>query len=455
MLDVGGPVPGAANMAAHEIWQEGFRFSPMKLVEGGRDRREVWDLLRANNRLPDMVVADIRSMIGACTIGEDRIRTLAARYGADTVTDSINWILDYSERKFREQIRIWPDGTYEGSSVLDTDFAGRRDVDVKVSLEISGDSIVADFTGSATQAAGVINSVPPNTLSYLYGVFSALCPDIPLNSGFFRPLDARIPAGTVVNPDPPAGASYATVCIGTDVGEAIMKACEGFAPEQVGSAVVDLLGAFVHGVDARTGQFFVLYDFYSCPVSTSGVAGVDGWGAFSPLFCALKLPSLEMTEVQYPVLYHRAEFTTDSAAPGQWRGSPAFEMEREPYNSIGPQTLNVVIQACEHPLQGWVGGHPGAGNHAVLARGTDHERTVTDIAFLVPQSPGEPVYFHKSGGGGWGDPLDRDPDAVLTDVLDGIVSPQGALDDYGVHVDVDSGQVLTERTLEERTARRP
>jgi N-methylhydantoinase B len=218
--------------------------------------------------------------------------------------------------------------------------------------------------------------------------------------------------------------------------------------------VVDLLGAFVHGVDARTGQFFVLYDFYACPVSTSGVFGVDGWGAFSPLFCALQLPSLEMTEVQYPVLYERAEFATDSAAPGRWRGSPAFEMARSPYMSAGPQMLNVVIQAYEHPLRGWAGGRPGAGNFAVLGWGTAHEQPVTEVAFLVPQEAGEPVFFHKGGGGGWGDPLERDPAAVLEDVLDGIVSPAAALSDYGVHVDAERAEVLTGATSEERRARR-
>jgi N-methylhydantoinase B len=454
VLDVGGPVPGGANMAAHEIWQEGFRFSPMKLVEAGRPRREIWDLLRTNNRLPEMVVGDIQAMIGACDIGEQRIRALAERYGEVVVSDCVEWILDYSERQFRERICSWPAGRYKGTSTLDSDFAGRHDVKVEVTLEIAGGEIMADFAGSSSQAAGVVNSVPPNTLSYLYGVFSALCPDIPLNSGFFRPLSAALPEGSVVNPNPPSAASYATVCIGADIGEAIMKACEGFVPELVGSAVVDLLGAFVHGVDARTGKFFVLYDFYACPVSTSGVKGVDGWGAFSPLFCALQLPSIEMTEVQYPVIYRRAEQVIDTAAPGQWRGSPAFEMEREPYNSLGPHMLNVIIQAHANPLHGWVGGRPGAGNFAILRHGTENEEMVTEVAFLVPQDVGEPVYFHKGGGGGWGDPLDRDPAAVLTDVRDGLVSREAALADYGVHLDDAGRTVLGDETLRERTTRR-
>jgi N-methylhydantoinase B len=454
VLDVGGPVAGGANMAAFEIWQEGFRFSPMKLVDGGRPRREVFDLLRANNRLPDMVVADIESMIGACTIGEQRIRALAKRYGRDAVVESVDWILDYSERAFRDRIRQWPDGTYRGLSLLDSDYAERRNVRVEVAITIAGDEIEADFSGSDPEGPGPVNSPPANTLAYLFSTMSALCPDIPINSGFFRPLRAHIPGNTVVGVESPASVGNCTTCIGSDIGEAVMDACQGFAADLVGGGVAPVDISFVYGVDGRTGQFYVLFDFYASPVSTSGVKGLDGWGAYPALFCALTLPSIEMTEVQYPVLYRRAEFSIDSAAPGQWRGSPGFETERLPHNAQGTQTLNLAIQSFENPLHGWVNGRPGPGTYAVVARGTPREQPVTQLAFLLPQENAEPLYFHKGAGGGWGDPLDRDPEAVLADVMDGLVSPQGALDDYGVKLDEDAQRVVVEATRETRERRR-
>lgn len=451
VLDVGGPMPGGSNINASEIWQDGFRFSPLRLVEAGKPRREVWDLLRSNNRLPDMVIADINSMIGACVVGEQRIRALSERYGVDEVVASVGWIFDYSERQFRERIRQWPDGTYVGESILDTDYS-RRDLAVRVAVQISGDSIIADFTGTDEQSNGCVNSVAPNSLSYVYSVFSALCPDIPLNSGFFRPLTAILPEGSVVNPRAPASTVTGTVLIGADIGEAVMKACEGFAPERVSNGVFDAGSAFAWGVDARTNQFFVLYDFYNCCVGSGATSGTDGWGGWSALYAAITLPSIEMTEVQYPVIYNRVEFVPDSAAPGTWRGSPGCGVERDAYKSAGPLTLNLAIQGLRYPLHGWVGGHAGSGTYGILAHGTQREEVVTEVAYPVTQQPGEPLYWEKGGGGGWGEALARDPEAVLADVMDGIVSIEGARRDYGVHIDPVRQTVLGAETRAERTA---
>ncbi|MDQ4075935.1 MAG: hydantoinase B/oxoprolinase family protein [Chloroflexota bacterium] len=449
VLDTGGPIPGGFNLSAREVWQEGFRYAPMKLYDKGDLRREVWDWLQANNRLPDILEADLNAMIGGCRVGEQRIRTLTEKYGFETVRESIEWIFDYSEGEFRREIASWPDGEYTAESVLDTDYAGTYDVAIKAKITIEGDEILVDFTGTSPQSPCIINSVPGNTLSYVYGVFSALCPDIPINSGFFRPVKAIMPEGSVVNPRPPAPAAYATICIGCDIGDALMKACEQFVPERVGTASIDLVIFWSHGVDARNNRFFIQYDYHASPISSSGAYGVDGWGAWSALFCALKLASIEMTEIQYPVLYHQGEYTTDSAAPGQWRGAPAYAMQREPHNSLGPIHLNIWIQGLVNSLHGFCGGHPGAGNYAILGYGSDREQVVTEVAFLHPSPPGDVVFFQSSGGGGWGNPLDRDPAMVLDDVKNEYVSVEGALRDYGVVIEPDQMEVdlaATERT---------
>ena len=163
VVDTGGPVPSGFSLDAREVWNEGFRFSPLKLYEKGELRREVWDMISRNNRLPVMLETDIGAMIGGCRIAEDRIRTLCDRYGLETVRESVDWIFDYSERLFRDQISRWPDGVYSAESRLDTDFIGRFDLPIRVSLTIDGDSIHADFTGTAPQSECIINSVPGNT----------------------------------------------------------------------------------------------------------------------------------------------------------------------------------------------------------------------------------------------------------------------------------------------------
>jgi N-methylhydantoinase B len=454
-LDSGGPVPGGYSLLAREIWHEGFRFAPMKLYEKGHLRREVWDMLRGNNRLPDIIEADMEAMIGGCRVGEDRIRRICSKYGLETVRQSVEWVFDYSEQRFRDQIRRWPDGIYEGESILDTDFAGRYDVPIKVSITIDGDELTVDFSGTADQSDGIVNSPPGNTVSYIYGAFSAICADIPINSGFFRPIKVNLPEGSLVNPLSPAPVAYSTVCIGADIGDAIMNACENFAPERVGTASLDLCVQWTYGVDGRNGQFFIQYDYHTSPTCSGATYGVDGWGAWAALFCALKLSSLEMTEVQYPCFYWQAELLTDSAAPGEWRGSPAYGARRQPYNAATPLIHDFWVQALRNSLVGFKGGRPGAGNYAII--GYDDEspgEIVSEVAFNRPVANGQTSYFQSGGGGGWGDPLDRDVQRVLDDVLDEYVSVEGARHDYGVVIDQQTMTVDEEATERERAALR-
>ncbi|MEX2150856.1 MAG: hydantoinase B/oxoprolinase family protein [Steroidobacteraceae bacterium] len=451
MLDSGGPSPSGFSVNSREIWHEGLRFAPMKLVEKGEMRQEVWDLLIRNTRLPETAKGDLNAMVGACAIGEERIRAICDRYGLATIRDCVHWTFDYSERMFRERIRSWPNGTYRAESTLDTDFAGRHDLTVRTAVTVKDDSIEVDFAGTDPQSQGIVNSVPGNTMSYVFTVFASLCPDIPINSGLFRAISANLPFGSLVNPAAPACAAYATICIGCDIGDAVMKACEQFVPDKAGTVSIDLCLWWSYGVDDRTGQFFIHYDYNKSPVSAGGVKGQDGWGAWAPPFCALTLPSVEVTEVQYPCLYRRFEMTTDSAAPGQWRGAPGMVCEREVRHAATPVLNQAWIQALRHPLHGYAGGCPGSGNLAVMLPGTDHEQLVPEISFEnPPMRNGDRSLIDKGGGGGWGDPLDRDVEAVLLDVVDEYVSVEGARHDYGVVIDENGKSVNTEATTRER-----
>ena len=453
MLDVGGPVPGGLNAEAEEVWQEGFRFPPVKVFEKGERRRDVWDLLKANNRLPDIAIADINAMIGACKIGQERIRAVVDKYGLATVQEGVRYTFDYSEKKFRNAIAQWPTGVYTGRSLLDQDFRGNQNINVDVCIEVKEGEVVVDFSGSHAQSPGVINSVVGNTISYVYGCFSAVCPEVPINSGFFRPIRVVLPEGSVVNPDPPAAAGYATICIGCTIGEAVMQALGKIVPERVGTTSIDLSMLWTHGEDPRTKNFFISYDYHASPVSSGGTYGVDGWGGWSALFCALQLASVEMTEIQYPFLYLEGEYSTDSAAAGRWRGAPAYSMRRMAYQTDSPIYLNIWVQGARHALQGYCGGQAGVGNYAVVHYDTEQAQTVTDVAFLEPSERGDVLFFQSCGGGGWGDPLARDPAAVLADVRNEYVSIEGAENDYGVVIDPISHTVDETATQQRRAAR--
>lgn len=453
MLDVGGPAAGF-NGDAWEVWQEGFRFPPIKLFEKGESRRDVWDLLRGNNRIPDTAVADIEAMIGACKLGEQRIRAVVDRYGLDTVRAGIAYTLDYSERALRNAISQWPDGVYRGRALTDTDYRGTRDVNVEVAIEIRGSDAVVDFTGTHDQCPGIINSVVGNTMSYVYGCFAAVCPEAPINSGFFRAIRAILPEGSVVNPRSPAAAGYATICIGATIGEAVTGALSHVAPERAGTTSIDLTMLWAVGVDPRNQRYFISFDYQCTPISAGASYGVDGWGGWSALFCALTLPSVEIHELAYPFLYLQAmDFVTDSAAPGQWRGAPAANLKRRNYGVDQPLAMSIWVQGERHRLQGFVGGQQGRGNYALVHCDTPQERQVDEYTY-EPSGEGDVVFFRSGGGGGWGDALAREPRLVLEDVRNEYVSIDGAERDYGVVIDPATLTVDTRATERLRGERR-
>lgn len=447
-LDVGAPYPGSANPVATEVHQEGFRFPPLKLYERGEFRRDVWRMLVANTRLPHIYEGDLNAMIGSCRVGEERLKAIVGKYGFRTVLEAVGYIFDWSERKFRGEIAQWPDGVYTGRSVLDTDFRGQDDIPVEVKVTIRGDEIEVDFSGSHAQTQGLINSVPGNTLSYVYMAFTALCPDIPVNSGFFRPITTILPRGSVVNPLPPAPAGLATICIGADIGEAMIQALSRFAPEKAGTISLDLCIFGAWGVDPRYQSFFVTYDYNGSPVSSGAAYGTDGWGGWASTVSAVQMESMEQMETKYPLLYRQGEYAIDTAAPGRWRGTPAYHMQRMPYGVQAPVMHDIWIQKSEsHPLQGFAGGRPGPGNYAIIGDGTPRAQKVQGH-FVGPVQENEIVFMQSGGGGGWGPPLERDPEKVLEDIRNELVSMRTAREEYGVVLD-ESGQKVEEKLTRE------
>ena len=449
--DVGGCAPGGYNTLAREIWHEGFRCPPVKLYVGGQPVRDIFNLIVSNTRQPEAISGDLKAMVGACIVGARRIEEIIAKYGVPLVARSVDYVLDYSEARLRAEIAAWPDGTYRGESILDHDFAGGPEVPVRAAVTIEGDGITIDLAGSHPQVSGFCNSVRANTISNVYSSLVAICPDIPVNSGYFRPVQVLLPPHSVVNADPPAPVGHATVCIGSDIMEAVMKAFEQVVPERVGSANIDLCNFRVFGTNSKTGQFFLSGDLNTSPVSSGGVHGVDGWGGWAAPFSALKLPPLEMYEWEFPFQYLQMEYVTDTAAPGQWRGVPAIHYRRrvlDPVRGIG------YIQGLRHSMQGYCGGKSGAGNYFIVNEGLNSELRVEDACYNVDMPAGSVLFAQSGGGGGWGDPLDRDPQAVLADVLDEIVSVAGAERDYAVVIDPEALAVDHARTRALRESRR-
>ncbi|GIQ63286.1 hydantoinase B/oxoprolinase [Paenibacillus cisolokensis] len=431
MGDNGGPVAGGYNPRSRDIWQDGLRIPPIKLYERGEKRRDVFEMILGNNRLEHWLEGDLDAMIGACRVAEERIRTLLERYGGDQVREAIDSRIAYTERRVREEIGSWPDGTYTAETFADHDFQGRRDIRVKATVTVKGSDLHIDFTGSSPQVSGFINSPLSNTTSFAFVAVSTCCDeDIPINEGYMNPVTVTAPLGTVVNPKLPAPCGHATACVGAEIAEAVLLALAQCAPERVGVNAHKLPLAYSHG-EYEDGRPWVNLNFFGYTGGAGAAYGTDGWGLYPPVMTGVILPSIEMTEYQYPCRILKHEYREDYTGPGKWRGAPGLEVKIQ---HLAESRTSVMMAGVRNTIRGFCGGGNGPANQVVINDGQPGAMDVPETVFDYPMPPNGIITFQRSGGGGWGSPLDRDPEAVLDDVRNGYVSVDGAFRDYGVIV---------------------
>jgi N-methylhydantoinase B len=454
IIEHGCTIPAGVDPEFRDIWMESIRFQPIKLYVRGEAQEDVFAWLRANNRWSEVMIGDLNAMIGSCRAGAKRIVEIVEKYGVERVVEAVRHFLDDSERRVRTVVAGWPDGDYFGRKVADSDYAGNHDLNIDCTVRVRGEELIVDFTGSHEQVTGHVNSTFGSTASWVFTALSCVMPDVRINSGFFRPVKVIAPEGTIVNPISPAPVCTNTILIGSDIGDAVMKALEHLVPERVGSIACDDMMHMYYGHDSRFPDqpFYVHGDYLFAAVMSSASYGVDGWGAWSAAHGSHRMPTVEMTEVQIPTIFLQAEYQIDTAAPGRWRGPPAFRCQKQ--NPAGQSNVWVVeMQSQRHPLPGWVGGSDGAGSLLVLDYGGPNEQRVEDYVVNWHSGPGEVVMARKGGGGGWGSPLDREPANVLADVLDEYVSIEAARTDYGVviyHERMEVDTAATERLRSER-----
>ena len=433
MSDFGGVVPGGYNPDARDIWQEGYRIPPLRLCERGVMREDVWRLVVANSRLSGTLHGDLLALVAGCNVGAQEISRLIDKYGAETVSQSIHHYFEYAAERFRAEVRKWPDGVYVGERLLDHDSAGNRDIRVRATVTVAGDRLSIDLAGSDPQSPGYINSVPGTTISNaLLAVCVVLPEDVPTNSGMLRLIEVRSPVGSVVHPLPPAPIMSSTTTIGYEVAEAVMKAFEHITPERVGEPGLGYCLCTTYGRDDRfDDELYYTIEYGNTKVSSGGAYGTDGWGAWPAPVCALIMANVETQELQFPFFYETYQYADDSCGAGRWRGVPGFIMRRRIVGK-NPAFINLTQESHRHPLPGYVGGMDGASSYAIVKHGGPDEQFVTESVREMEFRPGDVLYTFKGGGGGWGPPTGRDPEMVLSDLLDGLVSKETARAVYGV-----------------------
>ncbi|HEY7438956.1 MAG TPA: hydantoinase B/oxoprolinase family protein [Acidimicrobiia bacterium] len=428
--DTGGGVPGGYNVTATDIWGEGVRWPVLKVIDRGVERRDVLYALQANNRIPSYI-GDIRAQMGAAQLAAKRLGEMLDRYGATTVEESVDYMIDYAARRFREEVTEWPDGVYEGDAYVDHDPLGNPDIHLHVKITVEGDELTIDYSGSDTRAEIQAWSTFGNTRGYTVGqIASMMDPEIPKNEGFFDQIKLVVPQGCVLNPAPGKPVSAGTHHPGADVGEVIAVAMQDVLPDKaVPQTYKTGIPTIIVGVDPKTGQPFTDHSAEVYAGWCNASKGMDAWGAQNASFGNLWKATAEINESLYPHIQWSRDYRTDSGGPGQWRGLCGSHYEKE---VLVDAKVYTYVVGMKYPMPGICGGKPGEPNKMIIRYGGHEPFEVRHTAEWVPMVAGQRVMYDYGGGGGWGDPLDRDPQAVLDDVLDEYVSVEGARRDYGV-----------------------
>jgi N-methylhydantoinase B len=428
--DTGGGVPGGYNVTADDLWGEGVRWPVVKVIDQGVERRDVLYALQANNRLPDYI-GDLRAQIGAAQLAADRLGELIARYTPAVIEQSVDYMIDYAARRFREEVSAWPDGRYEGDAYVDHDPLGNPDVHLHVAVTVDGDRLNIDYTGSDDRPELQAWSTFGNTRGYTVAQIAAMMdPEIPKNEGFFDSIELLVPEGCVLNPPPNKPVSAGTHHPGADVGEVIAVAMQEVLPDKaVPQTYKTGIPTIIVGEDPRTGQPFTDHSAEVYAGWCNAAKGMDAWGCQAAAFGNLWKATAEINESLFPHVQWSRDYRTDSGGAGQWRGLCGSHYVKE---VRVPAKVYTYVVGMKYPMPGIAGGQSGEPNKLTIRYQSDDPYVVEHTADWVPVAAGQLINYDYGGGGGWGDPLDRDPQAVLDDVLDEYVSVEGAERDYGV-----------------------
>jgi len=428
-MDLGGRLPGSAACDNTEIFQEGLRIPWLKLYRRGAPDEAIFALIRANVRVPHQTIGDIRAQLAACHIGERAIHDIIQRCGLATFARATADLIDYTERLMRAEIAAWPDGQATFVDHLDSDGVGGPPVRFEVTITIAGDTLTADFTGTDPQVRGALNSTLSFTTSAVAMCVRAMLQEqIPNTAGIFRPLTIIAPPGTVVNGVMPAASSMRGVT-GFRIIDTVLGALASMLADRVPAAGEGGNTLVIIGGLRPDRQPYVYYELLTG--AWGGRPRCDGNdGLCAPANVASNIP-IEQAECEYPLRIERYGLVRDSGGAGRYRGGMA--VERSWRLLAGEANLSIRSDRRVHRPYGLYGGLPGAPSTNILTRAGGEEILPTMIATTM--RAGDLLYHHMAGGGGWGDPLERPPDEVASDVRDDKVSLTAACEQYGVVVD--------------------
>lgn len=448
--DVGGRVAGSNASDSTEIYAEGLRIPPLKLYDRGVRNETLMAIIEKNVRLPVRLFGDLRAQLAACHIAETQFADLVSRYGPDAVAGYMEEVIDYAERLTRAALAELPDGEWSFEDWIDDDGVDvGKPIRLFVTLRKRGNHMVVDWTGTNPQVKGAINNTLSFTKAASYTAIRSVLPaGIPNNEGVFRAIEVICPPGTVGNGVLPA-ACAARGLTGFRMTDCMFGALAMMLPERVFAAGDGgNTGISIGGWDAARKPF-IYVDF------TCGAWGArpwaDGLDGNSHMFANMASHSVEVTEAEQPIQLLAYEFEADKAGAGKFRGGVPFRRDYRFLEEEG--TLQVRSDRHVHRPFGLYGGSPGAPSQNTLNPDGENLPLPSKLTMTIRRGA---VFRHVlAGGGGWGDPLEREPAHVLRDVRNELLSPAKAESDYGVVIVADAvDEAATARLRAEHRARR-
>ena len=435
--DVGGSVPGSFDVLAKEMFREGIRITAVKLYDEGKFRADLANMVAANTRDPDSIIGDMKAQSEATRVAERELLRLVKKYGCETVVAGFAAVQDYVEQATRQRIAALPDGTWESVDYVDRDpGAGEGLIPVRVKLIIAGDEVTYDFTGSHGTIATLYNSAFGGTFSAVVAGMKTYFPDLPLNSGFYRPINIIAPENSIVDARWPVAVSGFLMPFEKIV-NSIFEIWSDIVPERGMACAFNLEYLLLGGRDARTPErkIFMFYDWL--PGGWGGRNGKDGCNVTTACFgTGLMTQPVEGQERLSPVRADHHQILADSPGPGKYRGGAGVLKT----GMVGAAEDTVISYICDRErsvVWGIKGGLPSMPHGLWIRReGQNNREWFGSIISDEPIAAGDEFGRATAGGGGLGDPLEREPEAVMRDVEDDYVTLERAKKDYGVVLDV-------------------
>lgn len=430
--DIGGAVQGGYNPNATEVWQEALRIPAVKLYEKGKFREDVWNLIFANIRLT-MVQEDIKAQIGACSLGERRLNALVTKYGIACYEAHKKELFNSTETMMRAEIASVPNGRYEGSSMVyyDGKHPGSK-FEIKAIITVKDEEIIFDFSESSPQTNGFVNGTYTSSCSAITLTFLQMVnPNIPHNQGMIRPLTYIVPEGTILNASYPKATTFGNhLC--PQVADSIFKALGPAMPGRVTAGWNHLLCSLFTGDHPRTNEKYVDICFMGLKGGSGALEGDDGYDHIGMIDASGGLldQDYEMYEQQTPHLILKHEYLTNSGGVGKWRGGLGIET----IIKMGGDNTKMVVfgDGDVEPNYGLFGGKGSVLNSITLTYpdGQNHIPKSKDIVEGIPDGT---VYKQVAGGGGgYGNPKERDREAVKWDLRNEVITKEQAVNEYGL-----------------------